>query len=115
MGTLTFVHYPDEPGEGLMFPAIFTRCCWSLIVYQAVIGGTLGLQSFPAGAAIFVLGVGQLCFWLWTDKTFHDMSKFGPLYVAQKKQKENVLTKMKTKVRSGMKLPTQWTLRKGLL
>merc|ERR1719197_1598083 len=72
--TLTFVHYPDEPGEGLMFPAIFTRCCWSLIVYQAVIGGTLGLQSFPAGAAIFVLGVGQLCFWLWTDKTFHDMS-----------------------------------------
>lgn len=102
---ITFVWYPDEPGEGLMFPAIYTRCCWSLIVYQAVIGGSLGLKVFPGGVAIFVLLIIQLCVWVWTDKTFHDMAKFGPLYVPKQPRKPNLMTRLRTKVRSSFKLP----------
>lgn len=76
---IMYVYYPVIPSEGSIFPALYTRLCWSLIVYQALLGGVLGLQLFYAGAALFVLVVLQLCVWIWTDQTFHKLSKYGPI------------------------------------
>ena len=75
---IIYVFYPSQPAAGNLFPAIFARCCWSIVVYHVLLGGVFALNIFIPGAAImFVLACLELCFLFWTDKQFHQLSKYG--------------------------------------
>ncbi len=74
---LVYVFTPNRQGEGSLFPSIFTRLVWSLIVYQLSLAGILGLALFPAAAAIAVLVVISLFFWLYTDAQLHQTATNG--------------------------------------
>lgn len=79
---IVYVYTPDRQGEGAMFPSIFTRLVWSLIVYQVTLAGVLGLALFPAAASIAVLVVVSLVFWWGTDAQLHQTSVNGVLVAA---------------------------------
>merc|ERR1711916_17918 len=74
---LIYVYKPQHVSEGDMFPSIFTRLMWGLILYQLVMAAVLGLSQFIAAVAIFVLLVLTFLFWLWTDRQMHQRSKYG--------------------------------------
>lgn len=74
---LIYLWKPDPPTEGNFWPSVWTRLNWTLVVYQAALGGILGLALFPAAASLFAAAIIQLFFWWWTDRMFHQVGKFG--------------------------------------
>jgi hypothetical protein len=93
---LCFVCTPVNPAQGSIFPSLFSRLCWSLIVFQVVLFGVLGGavlfvflfslfslrylgRNFFGAIALVPLVVMQTLFWLWTDKQLHNGAKYGSL------------------------------------
>jgi hypothetical protein len=76
---LIYVYHPKHPGEGDIFACLFTRLCWSLIVFQVTLMGVLGAAKFIAAVALAPVVVLQILFWLWTDRQLHAASKYGAL------------------------------------
>jgi RNA recognition motif-containing protein len=67
---LIYVYTPYCPGQEKIFHVIFTRLCWSLIVFQLVLAGTISLGLHWGGIAIAPLLVLQLLFWKLTQDQF---------------------------------------------
>lgn len=82
---------PQHPSNGEIFPAIFTRLCWSMLTFQVVLFGVLGGRNYIGAVAIgnwfeilsfrlaqglspVPLIVAQVLFWLWTDKQVRSLS-----------------------------------------
>lgn len=88
LNNIVYVYTPSPPCHGALFPAVFTRLCWSLVICQLIIGAVLGLLLFPGAAALFVLLLIQLVFWWQTKKQFERLCKYGPLTSIHKEEVE---------------------------
>lgn len=74
---LIYVYTPKNDSGGDIFPAVFTRLCWSLVFYQVVVGAVLGVSQFPPAAVLVVIVFLQIAFWWKTEAQLHDVSKYG--------------------------------------
>ena len=72
-----YVFTVEPRDQGSLFPAIFTRMCWSIIIFQVVIAAIMGLGGFPWAAFIVIPIIAVLALWLWGDRQLHARSKFG--------------------------------------
>lgn len=76
---LLYVYTWERPSEGSIFPSIWTRLCWILIVFQLTILAILAFGQFAPSAAIAGPLIITLLLWVWVDRQLHQKSKYGAL------------------------------------
>ena len=76
---LSYVYTPQFESNGNIFPVVFSRLCFSLIVYQLLLIGVLTTMGFLYAPFILILVVLQILFWKLTRDQLEKVSEFGSL------------------------------------
>ena len=81
---LIYVYTPKWESNGNIFPDVFTRLCWGLIIYQLFVCGVLNTMKFPESSILLIICIFQFVFWKLTIDQFENVSKYGSLIDASK-------------------------------
>ena len=76
---LCYVYTPQFESNGNIFPIIFNRLCFSLIVYQLLLIGVLTTVGFTYAPFILILVIFQILFWKLTREQLEKVCEFGSL------------------------------------
>ena len=79
---MLYVYTPRWESNGDIFPDVFTRLCWGLIVYQLFVCGVLNTMKFPEASILLIICIFQFVFWKLTIDQFESVSKYGSLFDA---------------------------------
>ena len=72
-----YVFYVYPCDQAALFPSVFTRMCWSIIIFQGIILLTMAIGGFPWAAFIVIPILLVLAFWFWSNRQLYPRSRFG--------------------------------------